>query len=85
MPDKIDSLLSFYDNGIKDMSQQMKMKKEILDCQEDIILQKELEIIEWSMKYIEEKRSQPSYKKTPIDEKEVLQWCDDFQKERKSK
>ena len=59
--------------------------KELLDCEEEAI-NRELEIINWSLKYLEKKREEePPFKKKRIDEQEIIEWSFQYLKKRNGK
>jgi hypothetical protein len=85
LDDKIDSLFIFYDNGIKDMSHNGIKTKELLEEEEEA-MNRELEILNWSLKYLERRREgEPPKKKKRLDEQEILEWSLNFLKERKER
>lgn len=64
------------------MSQQTNKPKELLDCEEKEI-NRELEILDWSLKYLERRREcEPPTKKRRIDEQEILEWSLNYLRER---
>ena len=64
-------------NGIK--------TKELLEEEEEA-MNRELEILNWSLKYLERRREgEPPKKKKRLDEQEILEWSLNFLKERKER
>jgi len=59
--------------------------KELLDCHEEFI-DKEQEILEWSLKYLQERKErEPPMKKKRLDEQEILEWSANYLRERNRK
>ena len=48
-------------------------------------INKELELIRWSLQYLKEKNADPNYKRPEIDEYAILTWCENFLQEKNTK
>jgi hypothetical protein len=65
------------------MSHNGMKQKELLQEDEEA-MNRELEILDWSAKYLQMKREgEPPLKKRRLDEEAILEWCENFLRERK--